>query len=249
MTDLDLILDLHRGSARQGPGGHDETRLAMRLAGLEARRDLAIADIGCGNGAAARVLASDLDARVTAVDFLPDFLAELNAAAEAEGLSDRITTLEASMDVLPFADEQFDVFWSEGAIYNMGFRAGVEAWRRFLKPGGVLAVSDLTWLTHERPAELQAHWDAVYPEVDEASAKMAVLEQGGFAPIGYFALPQRCWLENYYRPMQARFEAFLERHGHSDAATSIVDAEKHEIDLYERFRAFVSYGFYMARRI
>lgn len=249
MDDLELLLDFHLGSARQGPGGDEETALAIRLAGLEGAKGLKIADIGCGNGAASRMLARSLDAHVTAVDFLAPFLGELEAASAEAGLSDRISTLEASMDALPFEDEQFDVIWAEGAIYNMGFKAGVEGWRRFLKPGGVLAVSELTWLTAERPAELQAHWDAEYPEVDVASAKMAVLEQAGYEPAGYFTLPERCWLEKYYRPMQARFDAFLERHAHSDAAKAIADAEQREIDLYERFKAFVSYGFYIARKV
>ena len=129
-----------------------------------------------------------------------------------------------------------------------GFEAGVRSWRRFLKPGGVLAVSELTWLTGDRPAELDRHWTAEYPEVGTASAKLAVLEANGYSPIGYFVLPQHCWLDHYYRPLQARFDAFLERHGHSDAAHQIVDAEQREIELYERYAEYVGYGYYVARR-
>lgn len=57
-------------------------------------------------------------------------------------------------------------------------------------------MSKLTWLTAERPDELQAHWDGQYFGVDAASAKMAVLEQAGYATVGYFTLPERCWLEH-----------------------------------------------------
>jgi SAM-dependent methyltransferase len=163
-------------------------------------------------------------------------------------VADRITTLAAPMEALPFEEEWYDAIWAEGAIYNMGFAAGAEAWRRFLKPGGVLAVSELTWLTATRPAELQAHWDGEYPEVDTASAKMGVLEDLGFSPLGYFPLPERCWLDNYYRPMQARFPAFLARQGNSEAARAVVAAEEAEISLYERYEAFVSYGYYIARK-
>jgi len=153
------------------------------------------------------------------------------------------------MQALPFADGAFDAIWSEGAIYNMGFAAGIAAWRRHLKPGGVLAVSELTWLTDRRPEDLQAHWEGEYPEVDTASAKMAVLERLGFSPIGYFPLPERCWLDNYYRPMRQRFPAFLQRHQASAAARAIVAAEENEIALYERYRAFVSYGYYVAKKV
>jgi hypothetical protein len=111
-----------------------------------------------------------------------------------------------------------------------------------------LAVSELTWLTSERPAELQAHWDREYIEVDTASAKMALLERQGLSPIGYFVLPEYCWLDNYYRPMQERFRRFLEVHRNSDAAKAIVASEEVEIALYELYRTFVSYGYYIARK-
>lgn len=248
MDNLDLLIDLHRDGARQGPGGPEETRLAIALSGLRGAYGLKIADIGCGTGASTLVLAQELDAFVTAVDLLPPFLERLDVAAERAGLSDRIETLAASMDALPFEERSLNAIWSEGAIYNMGFENGVRAWRRFLKPGGVLAVSELTWLTHERPGEIERHWMREYPGVATASAKMAILEANGYAPVGYFPLPERCWLDNYYRPMQARFADFLSRNGHSEPARAVVAAEEQEIALYERYSAYVGYGYFVARR-
>lgn len=249
MDELQLLIDLHKDGARQGPGGDDETRLALALAGLAGTPGLRVADIGCGTGASTLVLAAELDAQVTAVDFAPELLAELRARAGRAGLAERITTLATSMETLPFEAASFDAIWSEGAIYNMGFAAGVRAWRKFLKPGGVLAVSELTWLTDRRPEALRAHWAREYPEVDTASAKLAVLEREGFSPVGYFPLPGHCWLDNYYRPSQRRFAAFLDRHGHADAARAIVEAEENEIALYEQYSEFFGYGFYVARKV
>ena len=247
--DLELLIDLHQHGARQGPGGAKQTQLAVALAQLQPSADLRIADIGCGTGASTLVLAETLSAHITAVDLAPAFLARLAAAAAQAGLSERITTLAASMQALPFAPGSFDAIWSEGAIYNVGFAAGVKAWRQFLKPNGILAVSELTWLTAERPVELQAFWSEAYPEVDTAAAKMAVLESLGFSPMGYFALPEHCWLDNYYRPLQSRFPEFLARHGHSHAAQALIEADEREILLYERYKDFVSYGYYIARYV
>ncbi len=249
MENLQLLVSLHKDGMRQGPGGDRETSIAVDLSGLRGRANLKIADIGCGTGAATRVLAEELNAHITAVDFLPEFLTELELIANRSGLDEKITTLEASMDALPFMQSAFDAIWSEGAIYNMGFAAGVKAWREYLKPDGIIAVSDLTWLTNQRPADLQSHWDEHYPEVDTAAAKMAVLENSGFSPIGYFPLPEHCWLDNYYRPLQERFSPFLDRHDNSVATQEIVTAEKHEIALYERNKSFVSYGYFIARRV
>ncbi|WP_397596764.1 class I SAM-dependent methyltransferase [Silanimonas sp.] len=249
MDELNLLIDLHVGADRQGPGDAAQTRKAIALAGLSPASQLKVADIGCGTGASTMVLAQDLRSQIVAVDTLPEFLGALRSRAERAGLSDRITTMSASMDSLPFEDGSLDVMWSEGAIYNIGFANGVRQWRRFLKPGGLLAVSELTWLTARRPIELEEHWRAQYAEVATASSKMDVLERAGYEPVGYFVLPEHCWIDAYYRPMQRRFPAFLERHGSSEAAKAVVAAEVLEIDLYECFRRFVSYGFYIARKI
>ncbi|MHB1350987.1 MAG: class I SAM-dependent methyltransferase [Desulfobulbaceae bacterium] len=249
VNDVQLLINLHRPAERQGPGGDAETKRAMELAGLDRSRPLKIADIGCGTGASTILLAKELDAEITAVDFLAEFLDELQARANDHGVADRITTLNCSMDALPFAEGEFDVIWSEGAVYNMGFEAGISAWSRFLKPGGKLIVSEITWLRASRPPELQSHWVTEYPEIDVASAKIRHLERHGYSPEAYFVLPEHCWLENYYRPMQSRFDAFLERHDGSDQAKAVVEAERHEIALYEKYQAYYSYGVYVAKKV
>jgi len=249
MDELQLLAALHKDGRRQGPGGEAATRLAMTLSGLEAAEGLKIADIGCGTGASTLVLAQHLDAHITGVDFLPDFLGRLEVEAARAGVAERIETLAASMDALPFDEAEFDAIWSEGAIYNIGFERGVRSWRPYLKPGGILAVSELTWLTQERPAELQAHWEREYSEVATAAAKLAILEQHGYSPLGYFVLPETCWLDNYYRPLEQRFAGFVEAHGDSEAARAVVEAERHEIALYERYKDYVSYGYYIARKV
>ena len=248
MDDFKLLIDLHITAGRQGPGGAAETRRAIELSDLSKQPNLKVADIGCGTGASTLVLAQDLDAQIIAVDFLSDFLDVLRSRAAQGGVADRIGTVNASMDMLPFEAGSLDAIWSEGAIYNMGFENGVRQWRRFLKRGGILAISELTWLTASRPAELEAYWCAQYAEVGTASSKLAVLERNGYAPIGYFVVPEHCWLDAYYRPMQQRFPAFLARHGSSDGAKAVVAAEELEIALYERYRVYVSYGYYVARK-
>ncbi|WP_304039441.1 class I SAM-dependent methyltransferase [Desulfovibrio piger] len=248
MDELTLLADLHKAGLRQGPGSPDVTRRAMVLAGLDGSRPLEIADIGCGTGGASLELARMLDARITAVDFLPSFLDVLRQRAQAQGLG-RIITLEASMDALPFTDASFDVIWSEGAVYNMGFEAGASAWKRFLKPGGKLVLSEITWTTAARPQTITDYWTAQYPEIDTASAKLAVLERHGYRPEGYFLLPPCCWQEHYYGPLRERFPAFLDRHEHSPQAAAIVAAEEKEMALYQKYGQFYSYGMYVAAKV
>ncbi len=244
-----LLIDLHKNANRQGPGSDQETRFAIALSGLAQQRNLKIVDIGCGTGASACVLAEQLDAQITAVDFIQDFLDVLDCKARAKGIHGRLKTLQASMEALPFPDEGLDAIWSEGAIYNMGFERGVSEWRRFLKPGGVLAVSEITWLTDERPQRVQTHWLKEYPEIDTASAKIKILEQNGFTILGYFPLPGRCWVENYYAPLEGRFADFLRVHNNSLEAEAIVKAERDEIALYKAYNAYFGYGYYIAKKL
>ena len=150
---------------------------------------------------------------------------------------------------LPFGDEDYDVIWSEGAIYNIGFEKGVKDWHRYLKSGGLLVVSEITWITGSRPSELQKYWESQYPEIGAASSKIGVMETKGYSPMGYFFLPVHCWLDNYYRPMQNSFKDFLDRNGNSEEARAIVEAENREIEMYEKYKTHYSYGVYIARKL
>ena len=249
MDDYQLLADLHKGAKRQGPGGDLETRKAIHLAMLDPSVPLKIADIGCGTGASTLQLARQLNARITAIDFLPDFIETLKDHAENEGLTDKINPLACSMENLPFDDGEYDAIWSEGAIYNMGFEKGINNWRRFLKPEGILVVSEITWITGDRPSEIEKYWEAEYPEIATAASKISLLEKSGYSPLAYFVLPEHCWLENYYRPLQHRFKTFLDRHSNHEEAQAIIEAETKEIALYEKYKAYYGYGVYISKKM
>ena len=248
MTELELIVDFHKDAGRQGPGSTADTERALKLTGIAQKEDLKIADLGCGTGAQTIVLAQNTQAHITGIDLFPEFLGKLDNKSQELGLQDRVTTLAASMDDLPFEKDEFDMIWSEGAIYNIGFEAGVSYWKEYLKPGGYLCVSELTWVTDSRPKELEEFWMKEYPEVDRASAKITFLENNGFTLAGYFYLKPDSWMKTYYHPMKKRFYAFLERHSHSEAAKNVVKEYKNEIEHYQKYREYYSYGFYIARK-
>ncbi|MFO7965236.1 MAG: class I SAM-dependent methyltransferase [Desulfobacterales bacterium] len=248
MDDYRLLVDLHKRLKRQGPGGDIETQMAIDLALIDKAAPLKIADLGCGTGASTMYLARSLNASITAVDFLSEFIEVLKRNAENEELGGKIKPMVCSMDDLRFSEGELDVIWSEGAVYNIGFEKGITYLRPFLKPGGLLVVSEITWTTHNRPSEIETYWMSEYPEIETASSKTSILEKSGYSPTAYFILPERCWLDNYYVPMQRTFSDFLDRHSHSEKAHEIVEAEKKEIALYKKFKAYYSYGVYIARK-
>lgn len=249
MNKMELLVDFHKDGPRQGPGSEEATVQALSLLPFPGGEALQIADIGCGTGAQTLTLARHTRGQVTAVDLFPEFTEALADHAEAAGLQGRIRTLNASMDALPFSDQQFDLIWSEGAIYIMGFENGLNAWRPFLKPHGCLAVSELTWTSAARPAEPAAFWEKEYPEMGSIGGKIKTCEQCGYQALAHFILPASCWMDNYYKPMEDRFDAFLKRHSHSAAATAQVENDRNEIAMYRKYGQYYGYVFYILQRI
>jgi SAM-dependent methyltransferase len=248
-TLFSLMVDLHRDGRRQGPGSDDETLRALELTRLDGTEAIKVADVGCGTGTSTLVLAGQLpNASITAVDLFPEFLEILMDRARTAGCAEQIETLAESMESLPFASESLDLIWSEGAIYNMGFSKGIEAWRPFLRSGGVLAVSEITWLRPDAPEEIREHWSSEYPEIATAPEKIATLETAGYDLLGYFVLPSSCWIDNYYEPTEQRIPNFLERHVDEPEAAQVVEMERHEAELYRRYHDWFSYGFYVVRK-
>ena len=248
MTEIELLIDLFKDTERQGPGSKVDTLKALDFISLPRDKEVSIVDIGCGSGGQTLTLAEQLNGKITAVDVFPEFLDELIERARRQGLEEKINTLENSMEELPFEREVFDIIWAEGAIYHIGFEKGVSYWNTFLKAGGYLAVSEITWITAKRPKEIEDFWTREYPEIDTASNKIQVLESNGYTLAGYFYFPPSSWLETYYEPMEARFETFLARNSNSNLAKKVVEDHKREIELYLTYKEYYSYGFYIAKK-
>ena len=157
-----LIFELHKDMPRQAPGSDSSTLRALRALG-PFREGSKILDLGCGPGAHSLALARETGASVTAVDIHQPYLDQLEENAAAEGLSGLITTRNADMGQLPFASESFDLIWSEGAVYLLGFDHALREWARLLRPGGRMAVTEISWLHPEPPEEIRKFWNVAYP--------------------------------------------------------------------------------------
>lgn len=164
---------------------------------------------------------------------LRPFVDQRQKDAAKLGLQWRITAQTGSMDSLPFEDEGFDLIWSEGAISNMGFEKGLKARTRFLKPGGYIAVSEISWFTDARPEELDDFWTAAYPEFDSLSGNVATMQRAGDEVVASFKLPENCWTENYYAPREKIVDDFLKAHpGNAAAETLVAEQREEAVELY-----------------
>ncbi len=249
VTGVELLIDFHLDAERQGPGSDEDTLRALSFIDIYPEEFIKVADIGCGTGSQTLTLAQNINGSITAVDLFPDFLIKLNERAKNLKLENKISTLQKSMEELSFGNEEYDILWSEGAIYNIGFESGLKNWKPFLKIGGYIAVSEITWKTNFRPKEIEDYWNSEYPEIDTASKKIKILEENGFSPVGFFFLPEKSWIDNYYSPIERRFDSFLLKYNNSENAKAIVEGEKQEIALYKKYKDYLSYGFYIAKKL
>lgn len=248
MNLMDYIIDFHVSAKRQGPGSTEDTLKALGY--LPQITDKAtILDIGSGTGEQTFTLAEHSPANIVAVDMLLNFLDELVTRRNVLGLENRIKTVEADMDNLDFPEESFDVIWSEGAIYNIGFKRGLTEWRRYLKDNGYIVVSEISWTTDERPAEIESYWIEAYSEIDTMEEKLKVIRNSGYEPITHFELSEEAWLENYYNPMEERIESFLQKYNNSEDVKTFINLVHEEIEVYKQYHEYFNYVFYIAKKI
>jgi SAM-dependent methyltransferase len=182
-----------------------------------------------------------------AVDNHPPFVEELNRQARALGLADRLEARVGDMRRLGLGPGSFDLVWSEGAIYVMGFEAGLREWRRLLAPGGHVAVTEVCWMRRDPPPECAAFWAEEYPAIRDVPSRLATIEACGYGIVGHFPLPPSSWWGDYYRPLEGNVAAFRERHRGEEDAQGLADQVEREIDAWRRWSDFYGYEFFVMR--
>lgn len=245
--DYNLICEYFNELERQGPGSDEVTEKALGF--IENLPDDArIVDIGCGTGGQTITLALNTKGKITAVDLFPAFIGSLEKNAKDNYLDDRIEGMIASMDNLPFLDNYYDLIWSEGAIYNIGFERGLKEWHQYLKKNGYIAVSEVSWFTKERPKEIEDFWMDAYPEIDTIPQKVRIMEEAGYIPVAHFVLPENCWIENFYEPQEEVRKSFMAKYKHDQNVRNFIVSEKHEQELYMKYKDYYGYVFYIGKK-
>ena len=245
--DFKLICEYYSTLERQGPGSPEVTIKALNFID-NLTNESKIADIGCGTGGQTMVIANYTSAHITAIDLSPIFIDIFNINNQKLNLQDRVNGIVGSMENLPFQHEELDLIWSEGAIYNIGFEKGLNEWNKFLKKGAFLAVSEVSWFTEERPVEIDEFWNKEYPEIDTISNKVKQMQKAGYIPIATFVLPENCWTEHFYAPQVSAQEKFLQKYVDNKTAEELIENQRHEAELYDKYKEFYGYVFYIGKK-
>lgn len=147
---------------------------ALDLLAVEGGRQ--ILDNACGPGTLA-LAAAELGARVDAVDFSPNMLAQLEAQLDLHPNSE-VTPICADGQSLPFEDERFDAAFSMFGLMFFPDRArGYAEMRRTLKPHGRICIS--SWARLENSPLLELMWttlQAINPDIPDPQYDTQSLE-------------------------------------------------------------------------
>jgi tocopherol O-methyltransferase len=149
-----------------------------------------VADVGCGYGATARLLARERGARVTGLTLSR---AQADAAPAREGVE--ILVRDWLENGLP--DAAFDAAIAIESLSHMPDKPRVFAeLARVVKPGGRVVLVD--WLARERPGALERRLlldpicrEGRLPELHPASEYVAFLREAGLTVTGFEDLSRR----------------------------------------------------------
>ena len=241
-----LFFELFDGLPRQGPGEAASTLRALALVpGIGPRTR--ILDIGCGTGCQTLVLAKNSPASIVAVDNHPPFVDILNREARRLAIADRLEARVADMRRLDFGNGSFDLIWSEGAVYNVGFENGLRDWRPLLARAGHIALTEVCWRKTDPPAECAAFWNQEYPAIRDASVLLEAIDDCGYETVGHFPLPASAWWDDYYGPLQQNVKSFRNRYPAAPDAQELAAQCQREIDIWHAYSEFYGYEFFVMR--
>jgi SAM-dependent methyltransferase len=252
MTDssamMEVLLDVHSGLPRQGPGDDESTLRALGMC-TELPAQPAVLDIGCGPGMQTMALAGATDGTVTAIDLIEQFLDQLRERAIAAGVRHRVQVMGADMADLPFGKHTFDLIWCEGAAYIMGISEAFTNWMEFLRPHGYLVVSEICWLMPEAdvPADVVDFWRRDYAGITDIAGNIERIEACGYDVIGHFTLPDESWWTHYYDPLAAKLRAARETYGSDPRALEFIDGSEEEQRIRREHGDTYGYEFFVCR--
>jgi SAM-dependent methyltransferase len=246
MDRMDYFIELYGTLPRAGPGDNASTRKAFEMIEY-LPSEPRILDIGCGPGVQTVELLRLSGGTVLALDLLPQMISRVRNAAADAGLADRLETVQADMNDMAFEPSSFDLIWSEGAIYIIGFELGLTKVKEFVKPGGYVVVSEAVWLEPDPPREVVEFWQD-YPEIDTVERKLGIVSALGYESVDHVVLPASSWTELYYDPLANRISQYEQKwKGIRDAEDVLAEARQ-EILIFHRYSRYYSYAFFVMRR-
>jgi SAM-dependent methyltransferase len=237
-----IFFEIHSDLPREGPGDRRSTEEALSTMS-DLNRNPHILDVGCGPGMQTLDLLDLTDGSVVAVDNHQPFLDRLSEKVMQKGIASRVQIVNADMSSLDFPPATFDLIWSEGAAYVMGFENALSTWKQLLVRHGYLAVTELTWIRPDPPDEAKLFFAEEYPAMQNIESNLEAIRRAGYGVVGHFTLPESAWWTDYYAPIEKKLPAFREKYKDNPEALAVAELHEVEIDIYRKYSDFYGYVF------
>jgi ubiquinone/menaquinone biosynthesis C-methylase UbiE len=140
-----------------------------------------ILDMGCGSGVPTMELARLGQGEVIGIDIDQPALDKLTEKIREAGFSNRVQAVNCSIADMVFPDESFDIIWSEGSVFVIGFERAIQQWKRLLKLGGFMVIHD---------------------EKGNVEEKLEQISKCGYKLLGHFILNEDTWRTEYFAPLE-----------------------------------------------
>lgn len=247
MEGMEYFYELFEALPRCGPGDNESTRRAFNTIQKVLSQPY-ILDIGCGPGIQTIELAKLFKGTIIALDNHKPFLDTLMKKARDEDLLENIIPKNMSMLDMDFEENTFDLIWSEGALYFMGFQNGLRRCHHLLKRSGFLAVTELVCLVDNPPVEVIHYFEKEYPAIKTIEGNLELIQSERFRLISHFTLPKSAWLESFYLPMGEELIRLKKKYRGNESAAGVFEEMSHEISFFEKFSDFFGYEFFIMEK-
>jgi ubiquinone/menaquinone biosynthesis C-methylase UbiE len=187
-----------------------------------------ILDIGCGTGVPTIAIAKMSGGHVIGMDIDETSLELLRRKLREEGLNNQVSVIKGSIMTMNFPEESFDIIWSEGSIFVIGFENSLRKWRGFIKPGGFLVIHD---------------------ENKDRAKKIGLIKTHGYSLITQFELPESIWLNDFYVPLEKLIHKFRHEHPNDIKLNNELGKDKAEIDKCKSHYTTISSFFIIIQKV
>ncbi len=143
-----------------------------------------VLDAGCGSGYLSLPIAAKLSfGKVIGVDLSDEMLAALGRRARAKAVDDRVQTLKAPVSSTGLEEGSVDLVVSNNLLHELQDTAAALAeWKRVLKPGGRMVLSDFRSTRLVRFIMSREHGEEASNPMD-VEDMASLLEQAGLEKV------------------------------------------------------------------
>ncbi|MDD4127676.1 MAG: SAM-dependent methyltransferase, partial [Methanomicrobium sp.] len=117
--------------------------------------------------------------------------------------------------------ESFDIIWAEGCASIIGIENAVRYWKKLLKKGGYIMISDIFWFT-ETPSDKAREFFAKYhPAMMNEEEGFDIIKSAGLELVKSFRLNSQIWEESFYGKMRGKLGDLMEEFKDNEVALMV----------------------------